>query len=238
MSRRRPQHPSPALPGVNLLSPAAFEAIAVLRLRRRFLVAGIALVALLVGLTVSQQMRVRAAEHDVDAQRTAGRKLSDSVAELKPVQTYVTGVRSQVTTAQETMTKEIYFSDVFAGVAFALPPEAQLGTLSVTLADPAAAEAEGEGAIVSACPGPDPFNTLKVVGCAAIAGTAESRADVGELVVALSKNGLFVEPFITTTTLEDSTNVSFSGSVGLSVDVFSGRYADLAAELFPQEAGQ
>lgn len=235
--RRTPQHPTPGLPGVNLLSPAAFEHIEVRRWRRRFLVSGVALLALVVALTVVQQLRVRTAEQEVEAVSAQTRKLTASVQELKPVQVYVAGVRSQVTTAQMTMMGEIFFSDVLAGVEQAVPPGTEMSTLTVALADLAAmvAETEEMPTAASACPGPDPFDTLLVVGCVALAGTADSRADVGEFVVALSKNGLFVEPFITTTTLADSTQVTFSGSVGLSPKVFSGRYAALAARLFPEE---
>ena len=83
--------------------------------------------------------------------------------------------------------------------------------------DPAAA------ATVSACPGPDPFNTKPVIGCITLAGSATSRAQVGELVIALDRIGLFVEPFISTTSASDST-VTFGGSVGLSQAAFSKRY--------------
>ncbi|WP_244928621.1 hypothetical protein [Nocardioides sp. W7] len=233
IGRRATQHPAPGLPGVNLLSPAAFGLIAVHRLRRRFVLGGVALLTLIVAVAVVQQLRIRTAQQDVDAAAQQTRQLTASVAELKPVQTYVAGVRAQVTTAQETMSGEIFFSDVLSGVERALPAGAELDTLTVALADPAAATEEA-AATTSACPGPDPFNTLVVAGCVSIAGTADSRAGVGEFVVALSRDALFVEPFITTTTVADSTQVAFSGSVGLSEKVFSGRYARLAADLFPE----
>jgi hypothetical protein len=53
-----------------------------------------------------------------------------------------------------------------------------------------------------------------------------SRAEVGELVTRLGDMGLFVEPFISTTTTGDTEAVTFSGSVGLSEKVYSRRYAD------------
>lgn len=242
IGRRASQHPAPGLPGVNLLSPAAFELLEVRRLRRTFVVAGVAVLALVVAVAVVQQLRIRTAERDVEAASQQTRQLSSSVADLKPVQTYVAGVRAQVGTAQATMMSEIFFSEVLSGVERALPPGAELDTLTVALSEPVAtdgakdtaAASEKVLATASACPGPDPFNTLVVAGCVAIAGTAENRAGVGEFVVALSEDGLFVEPFITTTTVADSTQVAFSGSVGLSEKVFSGRYAGLAAELFPE----
>lgn len=245
-TRRTAAHPGPSLPTVNLLSPAAFELIAVRVLRRRFMLAGIAVLAVLVALTAWQQLRVLDAEALVDAESEETRRLSASVNELKPVQTYVAGVQSQVATVQATMWSEIWFSDVFAGIEDALPPDAQLDSLTVALADQgvavvgtvAAGESDADTVLESPCPGPDPFNLKIVVGCVSIAGTAGSRADVGDLVIDLGANGLFVEPFITTTTSADSTRVAFSGSVGLSERVFSGRYADLAAGLFAEEEDQ
>jgi len=43
----------------------------------------------------------------------------------------------------------------------------------------------------------------------------------------LGDSALFVEPFISTTTTADGEKVIFTGSVGLSEQVFSNRYADL-----------
>ena len=74
------------------------------------------------------------------------------------------------------------------------------------------------------CPGPDPFQTEPIIGCVTLSGTAVSRAEVGELVTRLGSIGLFVEPFVSTTTTGDAQAVTFSGSVGLSDKVYSHRY--------------
>ena len=146
-----------------------------------------------------------------------------------PVKAYVAGVAAQKATVKTTMSREIYFSRVLDGIRQATPVGASLDNLAVTLAaaDPAAAAAAGAPATgapaVSACPGPDPFNTKPVIGCITLSGSAMTRAQVGELVVALDHINLFVEPFISTTSAADQT-VTFSGSVGLSKAAFSKRY--------------
>ena len=94
-------------------------------------------------------------------------------------------------------------------------------------AAPAAGAPAAAGA--SVCPGPDPFQTETIIGCVTLSGTAVSRAQVGELVTNLGSMGLFVEPFISTTTTGDSASVTFSGSVGLSEKVYSRRYAPAPA---------
>ena len=74
-----------------------------------------------------------------------------------------------------------------------------------------------------------------MIGCITLAGSAGSRADVGELVINLGNEELFVEPFISTTTTGEGNEVTFSGSVGLSDKVYSRRYAELDKLLKAEE---
>lgn len=114
-----------------------------------------------------------------------------------------------------------------------LPPAGTdtAGATGATDAAPLDAVVLGRG-IVAACPGPDPFATLPVVGCVTLSGTAPDRRVVAELVRRLDREELFVEPFVSTTTTADDEPVTFSGSVGLTPLVFSGRYDALLLDLF------
>lgn len=247
----------PTLPVVNLLSPSAFERLATRRLRMRFLAGGAALVVLVVAAWAVQHLRVGEAEQLLTVERAETTRLTEETKALLPVRAFVSGVELQKTTVSETMANEIYFSTVMAGLQDAAPSGVELDSVAVTLAPPPAAapapaptEAEGteEGdeaaapapeavPTVSPCPGPDPFNTRVVVGCITLSGTASSRAEVGDLVINLGKDALFVEPFISTTTTADTSLVSFSGSVGLSEKVFSKRYANLDKLLGQAQGG-
>ena len=247
-------HPRPGLPGVNLLSPSAFERMATRRLRQRFFAGAMVLVMVVAGGWAVQHLRVGEAEQMLAVEQAETARLTAETQTLAPVRSYVTGVSVQKQTVQDAMAREIYFSQVLDGLERNTPSGAVLQSLAVTLAPdaplpgvegaaavPAEGTAPAEGAeaaegaepaaavvpTVSPCPGPDPFNTKTVVGCVTLSGTAASRTEVGELVIALGKDKLFVEPFISTTTTADSAEVSFSGSVGLSQAVFSGRYADI-----------
>ncbi len=222
-------HPKPGLPGVNLLSPAAFDLITVRRLRRRFAAGAVALVVLAAGLWTVQHLRISETRKLVAVEQAETARLNSETRILLPVKSYVAGVAGQETTVKTTMAREIYFSEVLDGIRRATPVGASLDNLAVTLApvDPAtAASATPDAAAaptVSPCPGPDPFNTKPVIGCITLAGTASTRSQVGELVVALGRIDLFVEPFISTTSASDA-SVTFSGSVGLSEAAFSERY--------------
>lgn len=224
----------PGLPSVNILSPWVFERMAVSRLRRRFALGGFVLVLLAAGLWSVQHLRTEQAEQVLVVEQAETTRLTTQTNELAPVRAFVTGVEQQQQTVQETMAEEIYFSRVLEGVQAATPSGATVESVAVTLApQPVALEpggtAAGEGALpfVSPCPGPDPFNTRLVVGCITISGSAASRADVGEFVISLGDDKIFIEPFISTTTTADGEQVTFSGSVGLSHKVYSQRYADL-----------
>lgn len=215
------------LPVVNLLPESAFERMAARRLRRGFVAAGVVLLLLVGGAWAFQHVRVAEADKLVAIEAAKTSRLTAQTEKLQPVRVYVDGVAVQALTVQAAMADDVYLSEVLEGIQDATPAGAELATVAITVtgrpvpADPAAPVTDP----ASACPGPDPFNTRVVVGCVTLSGTAASRAEVGEMVVSLGNAGLFVEPFISTTTTGETDEVSFSGSVGLSEKVFSGRYA-------------
>ena len=238
MSRGPKNHPRPGLPVVNLLSPAAFDLLAARRLRIRFAVGALALVVLAAGLWTVQHLRISETRKLVAVEQAETARLNSETRTLLPVKAYVAGVASQQQTVSTTMAREIFFSRVLDGIRRATPVGASLDNVAITLAaaDPVVAAPATAGAAgapapaapaaptVSPCPGPDPFNTKPVIGCITLSGTAATRSQVGDLVIALSRTGLFVEPFISTTSAADS-SVTYSGSVGLSQTAYSERYA-------------
>jgi hypothetical protein len=233
MTRGPKNHPRPGLPGVNLLSPAAFDLLAARRLRGRFAAGALALVVLAAALWTVQHLRISETRKLVAVEQAETARLNSETRTLLPVKAYVAGVASQQQTVSTTMAHEIFFSHVLDGIRRATPVGASLDNVAVTLAaaDPAVAAAAGTAGApaaaaptVSPCPGPDPFNTKPVIGCITLSGTAQTRSQVGDLVIALSRADLFVEPFISTTSAADK-SVTFSGSVGLSQAAYSNRYA-------------
>ena len=252
------QQPRPTLPSVNLLSPSAFERLATRRLRRRFAGAGAVLVVVIAAAWGAQHLRVAQAEQLLTVEQAETTRLTQETQELLPVRAFVAGVQQQLATVSETMEREIYFSVVLDGLQDASPSGVRLDSVAATLAPapvetPATPTPAEEGTVEdestpapepaptppveSACPGPDPFQTRTVVGCVTLSGSATSRTEVGELVIRLGKDPLFVEPFISTTTTGGEERVTFSGSVGLSEKVFSERYAELE-ELLAEEGSR
>ena len=151
-----------------------------------------------------QHLRISETRKLVAVEQAETARLNSETQVLLPVKAYVAGVAAQQATVKTTMAREIYFSRVLDGIRRATPVGASLDNLAVTLAvpDPAAGRRPrppSAAPTVSPCPGPDPFNTKTVIGCVTLAGTAATRAQVGELVIALDRIDLFVEPFISTT---------------------------------------
>lgn len=242
-----------ALPTVNLLSPWVFEAMAVRRLRQRFIAGGVALTLAMAAGWGVQHLRVGQAQQVLTIEAAETERLSKETKALAPVRLYVGQVAHQRTTVQETMANEIYFSNVLDGLEQASPAGVELESATVTLAPPTPPEAPGTdaaasedsespettspastpqtptstGSLPSPCPGPDPFNTRVVVGCVTVSGSAVHREAVGDFVIALGNSKLFVEPFISTTTTADGQDVTFTGSVGLAERAFSNRYANM-----------
>lgn len=231
MTRRTRPAAARTAPAVNLLSATHFARLSARRLRRRFVLGGVALVLLTGAAWAFQHVRVDEAHKLVAVEQAETSRLTAQTQALAPVRTFVNGVAVQQRTVDEAMGGEVYLSEVLDGIRDAAPAGAQLATVAVTVTG-LAPTAGTTGAAVppdgSACPGPDPFNTRVVVGCVTLSGTAASRAEVGEMVIRLGHASLFVEPFISTTTTGDSDKVTFSGSVGLSDHVLSKRYADPA----------
>lgn len=124
-------------------------------------------------------------------------------------------------------------------------PPVEGTTLSFS-ADPAATADPSDttrGLSGAGCPGPDPFAVEPSIGCMTITGTAGDRETVGRLVSALSKKGAFVEPFISTTSTDAATtglgggdSLTFTGTVGLTPVIFTGRYDDLSIALGLKDA--
>lgn len=218
---------SAAAPTVNLLSPWSFEALATRRLRRRFVLGAALLVLLLSAGWGVQHLRAGQAGQLLAIEEAERATLSAQTSELAPIRTFVAGVEKRKQTVTEAMRTEIRFSTVLSELSKATPADAELTNVAVMLSpppapatpDPTAADA------ASACPGPDPFGTRPVVGCLTLSGTAASRDAVGQLVIELGRSAIFVEPFVSTTTTAEGARVTFTGTVGLSPDAFTGRYA-------------
>jgi Tfp pilus assembly protein PilN len=220
------------LPVVNLLSPSVFEAMAARTIRRRFVAAGVLLALLVGGGWGAQHLRSAQAEKLLTVERAETSRLTADAKELAPVSIYVAEVAKQKTVVKKTMANEALMSRVLDDLRAATPTGVRIETANATIdgAQPAA-KAGQTSAAANACPAPNPFVRQASVGCVTLTGTATSRAAVGQFVIKLGTAGVFVAPYVTTTSTADGERVTFSGSVSVSKRVYSNRYADIDALL-------
>jgi Tfp pilus assembly protein PilN len=220
------------LPVVNLLSPSVFEAMAARRLRRRFVAAGFVLTLLVGGGWGLQHLRSAQADKLLTVERAETSRLTAEKKDLAPVSAYVAEVLKQKTVVKKTMEKEALLSRVLDDLRSATPDGVRIETLNATIEGSQAAAGAGQTTTAAnVCPAPNPFVRKVSVGCVTLTGTATSRAAVGQFVTKLGAGGVFVAPYVTTTSTADSKKFAFSGSVAISTRVLSNRYADIDARL-------
>jgi Tfp pilus assembly protein PilN len=226
------QHFPIGLPVVNLLSPSVFEAMAARRMRRRFVAAAVVL-ALLVGSGWGfQHLRSVQAGKLLTVEQAETSRLTADTKELAPVSAFVAEVAKQKTTVKKAMANEALTSRVLDDLRAATPTGVRIETANATIDGAQPAGKAGQTSTpANVCPAPNPFVRQGAVGCVTLTGTATSRAVVGQFVIKLGAGGVFVAPYVTTTSTADGKRVTFSGSVSVSKRVYSNRYADIDALL-------
>ncbi len=232
-STRGASHDAPQSAAVNLLSTWVLEENRVHSLRLRFLAGALGL-ALLVGLAwTGLNLRISAKESELQDLEVAGAKLQTQITDMAPMRTYASSIKLRSTMVADSMASEVEFSRALSALTDLLPAGTVITTFGGTLTPISATAVPTNDA--SACPGPDPFGATTIAGCVVLTGTAPSREAVSRLVLTLSSNKLFVEPFITTTTTDDQDVVAFSGSVGLDPRLLTGRFALPETDAAPAE---
>jgi Tfp pilus assembly protein PilN len=218
------------LPVVNLLSPSVFEAMAARTMRRLFVAASLVLALAVAGGWGVQHLRSVQAQKMLTVEQAETARLTADSKELAPVAAYVAEVANQKTVVKKAMANEALMSRVLDDLRSATPTGVRIETANAVIngAQPAGQAAQ---ATANVCPAPNPFVRQTSVGCITLTGTATSRAVVGQFVIKLGAGGVFVAPYVTTTSTADGKQVTFSGSVSVSKKVYSNRYADIDALL-------
>lgn len=250
--------PTTRLPSVNLLSPDTLTHLAVRQIRRRLVAAGVAGALLVGGVWTVHSIRLSGAKDDLANEQAQAGPLQQELAALEPVAKFVSSLDARKQAAGKAMAAEVLFSQALIDLQKRIPNGLALSTLSVALtpsdvvsvappvsplakaaaggtakaaaANNAAAASTGATSVVS-CARPDPFRPAAIIGCATLSGTASSRDVVGKFIDSLKAGKIYADPFVTTTTVsgaDGTKQVQFSGSVGLTGTLVSGRYVDLS----------
>lgn len=208
----------PTLPTVNLLPAHVVEILALRALRRRFIIAGVAILALMAVLYTGQFALIAKANHDLDEAKGQTQALNATMRKLAPIKAFYAGVDANQKTIQKTMANEVLYSTVVRRLHAAAPSGVNITNVSLT------AQASGAATGASACPGPDPFNPGTAVACVNLTGTAPNRVEIGRLIERLFGDEFFANPYVSATAVDQNKGMSFSATVGLTDRVYSKRY--------------
>ncbi|WP_340537196.1 PilN domain-containing protein [Nocardioides sp. GXZ039] len=224
---------TPISASVNLLSPWVFEEMRVRNLRQRFIVAGIVVLVILAATWGLMRFTLANAKDDLRKDEAAAVELQRQINELGDVKVYVGNVTIRGKDVAEMMAYEVSVSKALDALAASLPNGAKYTSVKITLPEnPLLLPPNGSDATGPVCPGPDPFDTLDSVGCIEVTGEAKSRADVADMINALSKESILAAPFVGVTNTNENNEgnapIEFSGSAAISKEGLTGRYDELA----------
>jgi len=213
---------TPTMPDVNLLPPRVFDAVAARGARRKLAVAGAVLALVVAGVYAGQAAQIMAANNALEEETSKSAGLEKQVRALKPVKVFYAGVAAQKVTVQKTMARELYFSSV----ATELVNSRTAGVFVETMTVAAAADEGASSSPGSACPAANPFKPAPIVTCVQFTGTAIGRVNVSTFLTNLNKSNKFANAYVPVTDSGDGKKVTFNGSVGITEQFFSNRYAD------------
>lgn len=207
---------------VNLV-PRTVRSATEVRKVLRALTWGIGLIlALTAGIWLLQSTSISAAQARLDEARAQTDSLGKKVSDLAPI-----GGLYQQLTEQEgfiagALASQARASEVLAALAKDAGPTVDFTNVALTLTGIPRTPASP---VDSACPDADPFSQEISIGCLSFSASGKDRKDVSDFLLSAQADPLFVNPYVTTTTISESSegasSVTFSGSVGISLEGLS-----------------
>ncbi len=208
------------LPQANLLPAAISAGIAIRKIRRTAVFAGVIVLLIASLIWAAQIPAIQASQEALAQAQSTNADEQAQVQALAPIAQMVSQIKRQEGVVSTTMAAQprvaTIYQQLLAAARSAGSPAVHFTTLAV-MYSPASANPTTQ----SACPDPDPFAAHVSIGCATFSANAGSRGQVARLLVALGRDPLFVGPYVNSSTLADGLGtgqqaVSFTGTVGIS----------------------
>jgi hypothetical protein len=203
---------------VNLLPAETAQRQAESNLIRRFMVAGVGVVALTGVAWVAQTVVIKVAENDLAVAGVAQQAAQQALARLEPIQTFASAMSQQNEVIGTTMATHTSFADALRGFRSAWPAGSEVQTLDAKL---------GAG-----CPGPEPFQPPASIGCITWSVSVPGQKQVRDLVADLSGVPGFVSPYLINAARNESAFDS-SGTVNFDDRLLTHRFSDKLSEVTP-----
>jgi hypothetical protein len=125
--------PGPRLASVNLLSPATLEWIAVRRVRRRLVAAGLVGALAIGGGWLVEGAKLHSAQHRLTAEQAQTAPLQAQLTALEPIARFFSQLDARKQAASNAMAAEVWFSKALTDLNSRTPQGLAINNMSVTL---------------------------------------------------------------------------------------------------------
>ncbi|HZE67621.1 MAG TPA: hypothetical protein VE081_13370 [Sporichthyaceae bacterium] len=125
--------PGPRLASVNLLSPVTLESLAVQKVRRRLIAAGLVGAVVVGGGWLAEGARLHSAQHRLATEQAQTAPLQAQLAALEPVARFFAQLDARKQAASSAMAAEVLFSKALSDLNTRTPQGLQINSMSVTL---------------------------------------------------------------------------------------------------------
>lgn len=177
-------------------------------------IAGLAAVWLLQFTPITQ------AQERLDAAQQQSVQLGAKVKALAPIGQMYTLLTDQEEFITGALASQVRVAEIQEALQTDAGPRIQFTNVALTNTGIPQPGATADSAVT--CPDADPFTVDLVVGCVSFTATGDSREQVAAFLNQAMADPMFVNPYVTTTTVGESAGggqqVTFSGSAGLSLD--------------------
>lgn len=221
---------------VNLVPKLVRDTIAVRHVRKAFGWLIVLVIAGIAALWLLQVGPISTAQARLDEAQSQSISLGAKVKALAPIGQLYTLLTDQEAFITGAVASQVRVADIQTALQRDAGPNVRFTNLALTntgIPQPGAASDTS-----TACPDADPFTTDLVVGCVSFTATGGSRDDVSAFLEKAASDPLFVNPYVTTTTMGESAEggfqVTFSGSTGLSLGALTTPMSDKDIEALRQ----
>lgn len=218
------EHPpfTATLPHVDLTPESIRDAVAVRKIRRGFIFAGVALVALGMLAWLMQNGSILEAQTRLTSEQNTNAAVAAQVKALAPIEQLYQQITTQEAFISDAVASEAISSQVLAQMSALAGKDIDYTGMTVTYTGiPKPKLSATPATALNTCPNADPFGKDITVGCMTFSATTTSRARISEFLNAAQANPYLVGPYVTATTVSQSATgaslLSFSGSAGISL---------------------
>jgi hypothetical protein len=215
-----------SLPRVNLLPQSVRDSIRIGALLRRAGITAVALIAVTAVIWIFQGPTIDQAQGKLDQAQSDNQTLNTQIKSLSPIGELYSALTRQQEFVQDTLAASPTASEIFIRLQDAASDTGKT-PVQITSASIAYHGIPESGDTLNPCPNPDPFNESITFGCLSFNASASSRDQISSFLNNIATDPLFVGAYVDSSVVNPSitdgnqskeNQVTFSGSVGVTLE--------------------